>query len=171
MNTKELRTLFDYNYWASARIQRVAVKVTAEQFTAHNRSSYGSLRGTLVHIMRAEMIWRKRLQGNQQPTDLPVEDSFPTPEALYKAWADEEKQMRAYLLGLIDADVQKVVSYQSSKPTDKGIAYKNTVGEILTHVVNHGTQHRAEAAAMLTDFNHSPGDIDLILYYREKAGK
>ena len=32
-------------------------------------------------------------------------------------------------------------------------------------------QKAAEAAAMLTDFNHSPGDIDMILYYREKEGE
>jgi uncharacterized damage-inducible protein DinB len=37
----------------------------------------------------------------------------------------------------------------------------------MAHVVNHGTQHRSEAAAMLTEFTHSPGDIDLIMFLRE----
>jgi uncharacterized damage-inducible protein DinB len=167
MNANDLRTLFDYNYWATARIMRVAQEVTGEQFTAPNSSSYGSLRATLVHAMRAETIWRRRLQGEPQPVDLPVEDNFPTPQSLYKTWVAEELLMRAYLLGLTDTAIREVVHYK----TTKGVPYYNVVWHILTHVVNHGTQHRAEAAAMLTDFNHSPGDIDMILYYREKESQ
>jgi uncharacterized damage-inducible protein DinB len=171
MNANDLRTLFEYNDWASARIMRVLLEVTPEQFTAPNNSSYGSLRGTLVHILRSVMIWRQRLRGDPMPAGIPVETDFPTPQVLYEAWKAEEALMRADLQGLSDADVQKVIEYKSSKTADQGLAYKNKLGEILTHVVNHGTQHRAEAAAMLTDFNHSPGDLDLILYFREKGSQ
>jgi uncharacterized damage-inducible protein DinB len=37
----------------------------------------------------------------------------------------------------------------------------------MAHLVNHGTQHKTEAAAMLTGFGHSPGDIDMIKYAME----
>jgi uncharacterized damage-inducible protein DinB len=171
MNANDLRTLFDYNCWANARIMRVALEVTPEQFVAANTSSYGSLRGTLVHTMRAEMIWRLRLQGDPMPVGLPVEADFPTSQSLYETWKAEEPLMRSYLQGLSDADVLAVIEYKSAKTADQGVSYKNIVWHILAHVVNHGTQHRAEAAAMLTDFNHSPGDIDMILYFREKDGQ
>ena len=50
--------------------------------------------------------------------------------------------------------------------------YRNTAGQpftkvlwhVMAHVVNHGTQHRAEVAALLTEFGHSPGDMDLVLF-------
>lgn len=165
MDANDLRVLFDYNAWANARIWRAALRVTPEQFQASNASSYGSLRGTLVHLLRSQLIWRRRLQG-QSLEEIPVETDFPTPQALYQVFQAEEPLLRAYLQTL-DADgVQVGVSYRNSK----GEAFENRVWEILTHVVNHGTQHRAEAAAMLTDFGFSPGDLDLIMYFREPSG-
>jgi uncharacterized damage-inducible protein DinB len=164
MNANHIRILFDYNYWAGARIMRAALQVTPGQFSAKNTSSYGSLRGTLIHCLSAEITWRKRLQGEQPSTPL-AEGDFPDPQALEAAWVIEEARMRAYLAGLKDADLETSFEYKNSK----GVAFHNILWGLLTHIVNHGTQHRAEAAAMLTDFDHSPGDIDLILYLREKG--
>ncbi len=42
--------------------------------------------------------------------------------------------------------------------------------QMLVHVVNHGTQHRAEAAALLTAQGESPGELDLINYAEKLAG-
>ena len=53
--------------------------------------------------------------------------------------------------------------------TTKGVPYENVLWNLLVHVVNHGTQFRAEAAVALTDYGHSPGDLDLLLYFRDKA--
>jgi uncharacterized damage-inducible protein DinB len=164
MNVSDLQTLLDYNYWASARLWRVMLLVTPEQFTAPNTSSYGSLRGTLVHTLRAEMIWRRRLQGEPLPADLPTESDFPTPQSLYEAWVADELLMRQLSAGLTETFVQSTLEYKNTK----GVPFQNIVWNILAHLVNHGTQHHAEAAAMLTDFGHSPGDIDLIVYFREK---
>jgi uncharacterized damage-inducible protein DinB len=42
---------------------------------------------------------------------------------------------------------------------------------MLVHVVNHGTQHRAEAAALLTAEGRSPGDLNLIDYVDEQVAR
>jgi uncharacterized damage-inducible protein DinB len=43
----------------------------------------------------------------------------------------------------------------------------NVLWHLLVHVLNHGTQHRSEAALLLTSYGQSPGDLDLILFLRE----
>ena len=48
-----------------------------------------------------------------------------------------------------------------------GTPYTQPLWSLLSHLANHGTQHRSEAAAMLTILGRSPGNLDMIVFYRE----
>jgi uncharacterized damage-inducible protein DinB len=65
--------------------------------------------------------------------------------------------MEAWLATLDDA---------AASALDDGIP----VWQMLADVVNHGTQQRSEAAALLTDAGRSPGDLDMIDYVEKLAG-
>ncbi len=54
MRATEIQHLFDYNTWANNRVLRAAGRLEPEQFTAAAPVSFGSLRGTLVHLLSAE---------------------------------------------------------------------------------------------------------------------
>jgi uncharacterized damage-inducible protein DinB len=47
---------------------------------------------------------------------------------------------------------------------------ERTLWRCLVHVVNHGTQHRSDAAVMLTNFGQSPGGIDFTLFLNKRVG-
>jgi uncharacterized damage-inducible protein DinB len=70
----------------------------------------------------------------------------------------------AFVAGLTDEKLASELEYTSTE----GGRHKRVLWETMAHLVNHGTQHRAEAAAMLTALGHSPGDIDLIVYLNEQ---
>lgn len=164
MNTSDIQTLFDYNYWANQRVLDAVALVNAEQYFAPAETSHGSLRGTLVHILAAEIVWRMRCADGISPSALPAETEFPTLDDLVERWRAEERVMRTYLNRLTDDDLHAPVRYS----TTQGTPHENNLWQMLVHVVNHGTQFRAEAAVILTGYGTSPGDLDLILYLRER---
>lgn len=163
MNTQAIQLLYKYNSWANARILDAASMVTEEQFLAAASHPHGGLRSTLTHILFAEWIWRKRWLDESPSARFKPED-FPNIASLRARWLQEEVALMRFTGSRTDEQLQRPFQYTSTE----GVMYENILWEAMAHVVNHGTQHRSEAAAMLTEFGHSPGDIDLILFLRKK---
>lgn len=161
MKQEEILCLYRYNAWANARILQAAAQVTAEQFLAPAPFSHGGLRDTLVHVLTAEWIWRNRWEG-YSPKNLLKREDFPTYEALHRRWMAEENALMNFVTNLKEELLDQPVHYT----TTGGKSYENILWHLMMHLVNHGTQHRSEAAAMLTTFGRSPGDIDLIVFLR-----
>lgn len=82
--------------------------------------------------------------------------------ALRERLAAEDRAWRAFVAGLADADLDRAVRYTNTS----GTPFETPLWQIALHVVNHGTQFRAEAAVLLTRYGASPGDLDLIAYLR-----
>jgi uncharacterized damage-inducible protein DinB len=169
MNIQDIKFIYDYNYWANGKILAAASKVTEEQFVASSEFPFGisrggSLRGTILHIVDAEYGWRGFFEAKKFNEDLNADD-FPTLEALEKKFQEEEKLMRFCLDRLTDEDVSGHITYTN----DEGILRDRILWHCLLHLVNHGTQHRSEAAALLTRYDASPGDLDFTLYLIESG--
>jgi uncharacterized damage-inducible protein DinB len=103
------------------------------------------------------------MQGISPPTML-SEEEFATLADLRVRWMEESEILRYYIAGLTSARLLDPVSYTSTS----GQSYYTPLWEILSHLVLHGMQHRAEAALALTNFGASPGDIDLIRFARQQ---
>ncbi|MEM7119098.1 MAG: DinB family protein [Chloroflexota bacterium] len=161
---KMLMTLYEYNYWATERILAQTAVLPSNLFTMQPAYSLNSLRDTLVHTMAAEWIWRMRTQEQEWPTELLDPAEFPTLETVEARWETEQQKMWGFLTSLRKKDLKRVVHYRSTE----GQELANVLGHILHHVVLHGMQHRAESAAILTEFGYSPGDIDFIVYLRNQ---
>jgi len=162
MKKSEILTLYQYNTWANWRILNAASELTTEQYLAPAAFSYGSLRETLVHTLFAEWLWRRRWEGYSLNERL-IPQGFPTFETLRLRWEKEENALMTFVENIQEAALGRTILYR----TTDGQARENILWHLMVHLVNHGTQHRSEVAAMLTEFGHSPGDIDFIFYLRE----
>lgn len=162
MNIKNIHLMYEYNYWANGRILSAAKNITPEQLLAPAEFPYGNLRATLVHIIDAEYGWRGLFEENKFGEDIKPEEFADIP-SIAERFHIEEQAMRAYLNGLTDADVEGHKKYTA----DNGEPRDRILWHCLYHVVNHGSQHRSEAAAMLTSFNASPGNLDFTVFLND----
>lgn len=164
MQQSQIAYLFVYNEWATQRLLDAAAGMTPEQFVQPCSLVWGSLRGTLTHAYGAEWIWRRRCEEGVSPAALPALDQFATFADLRAAWEAEQATMAGFVARLSDDALNGTMVYRTTGGRDMDAP----LWQVLLHVVNHGTQHRSEAAHVLTELGRSPGDLDLIVHVREQ---
>ena len=155
MQADETRFLYAYDRWATLRVLAALNGFDPAIWTRPNAVGERGLGGILVHQLGASQRWRNAFQQTGESPE-PENDPLPTTGELREAWEAEWSAVDAWLETLTDEFVAHV---------HEGVA----VWKMLIHVINHGTQHRAEAAALLTAAGRSPGELDLMNYVEEQA--
>jgi len=165
MRAAEIRTLFEYGYWAFDRTWECVMQLNDDQFVQELGYSRGSIRNQVVHMMSATGRWIVRLQGGTPGPHL-ANEAFPTRALARAKWDELRGEALAYLGRLSDSDLDGVFHW--SLP-DRGAEAENARWEILLHVVNHSTDHRAQVLAMLNQqFGLPTPEQDLVFYLRER---
>jgi len=164
MDAAYVPSLYDYNYWARDRVIAAATGLSQSDYFRSNGFTYGSLRGILLHAMWGEAVWLARWSGEPRVEPF-AEREFATLASLVERWRQEEAKMRSFLAGLTDERLASEITYVSTR---SGEVHNDPLWQLMIHVVNHGTQHRAEAAEALTMAGRSPGDLDLLDFFREQ---
>jgi uncharacterized damage-inducible protein DinB len=163
MQLGELEALYDYNYWANRRLLDAVARLTCEEFTRDVAGSYGSVRNTLVHILSAEWGWLERCGGASRGPRLDPAN-FPDVRTLIRTWARVEHDMRVFLAGLDDADLDRPVEFALGGP-----AQVLPLGVLLQHAALHAVHHRGQAALLVRSLSAVPGNFDLLLHAGERA--
>ena len=160
-----IRDMYAYSDWANARILETAEQLTLEQFTSAS-DGCDSIRDTLVHTATVQWLWLERWRETS-PRGLWDPAEFSDVAALRSRWEDVEDATLAYIASLRESDLARVISYVNFQ----GETWAYPLWQQLLHQVNHATQHRSEAALLLTRLGYSPGWLDLLVYVDEQDGK
>ena len=153
MHKKDIETLIAYNFWADNEILTACERISVANFTRQVTPDPGwhSLRGTLVHLLDTEYGWRTVLQ-NLPDSGVISEADFPNVASLKARWQAEEAAWLDFITSLDETALNAIWREEET--------IQRTRWQTILHVINDGTHHRSEAAAMLTGFGHSPGELD-----------
>ncbi len=163
MSIKNFQQLANYNHWANRRIYAAALELSEEQYRRPTGVFFGSLHGTLNHLLLTDRLWLKRLTGIGEHPDRLDAILFEDRSQLVRARMAEDARLIAVVGGYGDADLGKSVSYQ----TTSGKPQQQPLEEILLHLFNHQTHHRGQAHSCFSIVTGSePPSLDLLLFQR-----
>ena len=156
---KSLRQLLAYNKWANRRI--------LESFRAGSDPSLAAVRA-FAHLLIAEKMWLRRLLRNEDTTGFDFWQASTFEECA--ALAEENHAAYTDLLnGLTEEMLDSIATYKNSK----GVEYRTSFRDILTHVLFHSAYHRGQVALIVRGDGGEPAYTDYIAFVREndEAGR
>ncbi|HET9223406.1 MAG TPA: DinB family protein [Roseiflexaceae bacterium] len=156
--TDTVTTLFRHHLWANLRLLERCATLTDDQLEATIGGAFGSIHATLHHIVTSEQSYFSRISTGQplhHPDDAPL---LPPAELIESA--------RATGAGLIEW-AAKVRTDETVEVGWEGTPRDVPKTIILTQIINHATEHRAQVMAILTHLGVEPPDLQAWEYFDE----
>ncbi|USX25737.1 DinB family protein [Oxalobacteraceae bacterium OTU3CINTB1] len=161
-----------YNADMNRNLYAAAAKLTPDELTADRKAFFGSVAGTMNHLLAGDTIWLKRFATH--PANFPALSAMsgmPQPGGLAHSFSDDLATLRrhreqldaiinAWARQLTAADLAHAFEYRSTK----GDVYRKRFGSVLAHFFNHQTHHRGQASTLLTQAGVDIGVTDLLLW-------
>ena len=163
---EHFRMFAAYNGWANERLYEAAAKVPDAEYRANRGAFFGSLHGTLNHLLLADRIWMRRFTG-EGPTYTRLDEILHEDLAtLQAARRDEDDRILAYVDGLAEADLPAPIRYRTVVNPQQITQPRSTA---LAHFFNHQTHHRGQAHCLVTAIagNDAMPSLDLLIFQRQ----
>jgi len=167
MSLEQIRGLYDYHRWANRRLFEIALERGEEAVERDMGPEWSrpSVRRMFGHIYGADAVWLGRWKRAPLPS-MPGDD-IPSMRALRQTWDAFEAEQGAYLDGLSEADLARVLEYKNQQ----GVPQRSPLWRLLQHVPNHATHHRSEINTMLTLISGSPPDTGINSFIFATSGR
>ena len=158
-----VRSMAAYNRWQNQNLISAADRLADAERKAPRFAFFGSIHGTLNHLLWADQLWMRRFAGEPRPEAVTIAQS----PFLYADW-DDLKRQRDALDGAIiewanglDAHWLQDNLHWYSNAAKRELTRPKAL--VLVHFFNHQTHHRGQVHCMLTQCGVKPGDTDLPL--------
>jgi uncharacterized damage-inducible protein DinB len=158
VNRRDLETRLAYNRWANRRLLDAARLLPADAFSRDLKASFGSIRGTLIHILWGECGGLRYWQEGQFVPEFTL-DEFETVAAREARWCELEQAQRAFLTWLTDEDLS------GDRAVDE---HTYSLAELIHHLLNHSTFHRGQVVLLLRQLGHTPPCTDFREFLTEE---
>ncbi|WP_225000013.1 DinB family protein [Cesiribacter sp. SM1] len=144
--------LLNYNTWANRRF----LSCLQDNTVVNNKVFL-----LLSHILTSEEVWLCRVKGVEAPVQR-LWEIYPN-ATLPLMLEENSSQWLEFLNNCSNTDFDQEAVYKNTK----GESFSTRLDDIITHMVNHGSHHRAQIASMLRQEKIQPPAGDYIVYIRE----
>lgn len=161
----------DYNQWMNQNISLAISNLSADELAKNRGAFFGSIIGTLNHILVGDIIWLKRFA--EHPSNFKSLDyvrSLEKPQSL-NTMLHHELMSLEHTRSKIDSVIKEFVSELCDQTLSANLTYKNSQGQVfsknfgylLQHLFNHQTHHRGQVSTLLNQLGIDLGVTDLVV--------
>lgn len=167
---EHFKLLASYNQWMNEKVYEAAAQLGEDELLADRGAFFGSILGTLNHLVVGDTIWLKRFATHPACREVlkPIA-GLPTPTALdqllftglaglreHRQWLDT--LICDWVASLSEDDLDYVLSYRNTK----GVPFKRPFSQLMLHFFNHQTHHRGQVSTLLSQAGVDLGVTDLL---------
>ena len=170
MPTREdIALLASYNAAMNCQLYAAAASLPQEALTGDRGAFFGSVLGTLNHIVAGDTIWLRRFMGHQSDfKSLKAMADIEPPASLTHSFGDDLESLLEHRVRL-DGIISALAAEVSNADLEQPLAYRNARGEfqknfgsLLLHLFNHQTHHRGQVSTLLSQSGVDIGLTDLL---------
>ena len=152
--TELVHTMVAYNDALHRQMWESIHQLNDDLFTASIEYSHGSIRNQMVHLAAVDCRWTRGLNGLPDARCFnPHADDYPTSSSVFALWDPIAREF-CDLVNSMDDDQLLLAPTGMNEPA----------WQIILHVVNHGTDHRAQVLRALHNFGAPTFNQDLIIH-------
>ena len=171
---EHIRLMAQYNAWMNTRLYEAAMTLPAGEVVADKGAFFGSLYGTLNHVLLADTIWLQRFATHPSAhRSLDPVRVMPRPmtydvregdlATLRERRAALDNVILAWAAELAEAELGHVLKYTNIA----GMPFSRSFSALVMHFFNHQTHHRGQATALLSQSGVDMGSTDLLMLIPE----
>lgn len=164
MMQEHLRRMARYNAWANRRLYAACEQLPEDEYQRPRAAFFGSIHGTLNHLLVTDRIWLARIEGRPSPKVRLDDRPCASLAELKGARAAEDARMIALVDGYGEDELQRPVRYRRVTAPDELVTPLHLC---WLHLFNHQTHHRGQVHDQLSQTAVAPPPLDLVFYLRE----
>lgn len=176
--TNHVCLMASYNEWMNAKVYEAARNLPDEELSANRKAFFGSILGTMNHLVVGDTIWLKRFATHpSNHASLEPIRRLPVPKSLdqllftdiqnlseHRKWLDEVITEWAH--SILESDLDHVLQYKNMK----GLAANRRFFSLVMHFFNHQTHHRGQVTTLLSQAGIDVGATDLLTLIPDESG-
>lgn len=167
-----------YNQWMNSKLYEAASQLSDTELATDRGAFFGSILGTLNHIMVGDIIWLKRLANHPACVSLlretaGIEQPTRLDQMLFKDLGRLSQQRTRldsiiinWIAELSEDDLNVVLTYHNTQ----GVAANKRYSSLVYHFFNHQTHHRGQVSTLLLQAGVDIGDTDLLALIPDESG-
>ena len=150
-----------YNAWQNKGLRREVLALDDATLTLDRGAFFGSIFGTLNHLLWGDMLWMSRFDGGEAQSPV-IAQSVAYADTIAD-WAERriatDQRIIDWAAATTEADLSGDVTWFSGS-INAEVTKSRAV--CVTHFFNHQTHHRGQIHAMVTAAGGTPDATDLV---------